>query len=197
MQLLDLNQSQMYKTHSVKIVPCSIEVDGTPLEVSSHGTGLLKEIYHTRIGGYPKFHKMDLLCQVGFIASELLLEAEGKARFVECDDRAVLLFGKHASICADRQYQATIIDKDTFFPSPSVFVYTLPNIVTGEIALRNKYHGETSYLMLEDKAELNKYLLSVFETTSWIKSAIGGWIDATDSEHFETEMWIIEKIINN
>ena len=188
-----MNLYKTRKTHSVTITTDRIEVDGSRLEVSASGVGMLKEIYRSRIGGYPKFHKMDILCQLGFIASELLLEAEGKERFVESEDRAVILFGKHASIYSDRQYQKTISDKENFYPSPSVFIYTLPNIVTGEIALRNKYHGETSYFALEDKTEMERHITIILETTPSINSAICGWIDAVDPQDFEAEIYIIEK----
>lgn len=188
-----MNMYKTRKTHSVTITTDRIEVDGSRLEVSASGVGMLKEIYRSRIGGYPKFHKMDILCQLGFIASELLLEAEGKERFVESEDRAVILFGKHASIYSDRQYQKTISDKENFYPSPSVFIYTLPNIVTGEIALRNKYHGETSYFALEDKTEMERHITIILETTPSINSVICGWIDAFDPQDFEAEIYIIEK----
>lgn len=188
-----MNTHKMRKTHSVKITTNMVEVDGSRLEVSVKGTDMLKEIYHSWGGGYPKFHKMDILCQLGFIASELLLKAEGKERFVESDDRAVILFGKHASVYSDRQYQKTISDKELFYPSPSVFIYTLPNIVTGEIALRNKYHGETSYFALEDQTEMERHIMVILDTTPSINSAICGWIDAIDPQHFEAEIYIIEK----
>ena len=77
------------------------------------------------------------------MASELLLQAEGAERFVPREDRAVVFFNRSASLQADTAYQATIQDPDNFYPSPAAFVYTLPNIVTGEIAIRNKYFGET------------------------------------------------------
>ena len=135
--------------------------------------------------------------EANVFASELLLEAEGKERFVESEDRAVILFGKHASIYSDRQYQKTISDKENFYPSPSVFIYTLPNIVTGEIALRNKYHGETSYFALEDKTEMERHIRTILDTTPSINSAICGWIDAVDLQHFEAEIYIIIKKTDN
>lgn len=170
-----------------------IELDGSKMELSANGMEMLKEVYHSRIGRYPKFHKMDILCQLGFIASELLLEAEGKERFTERDDRAVILFGKYASLYSDKQYQKTIADKKNFYPSPLVFIYTLPNIVTGEIALRNKYHGETSYFALTNKSEMEDHIATIFDTTPYIYSAICGWLDAVSPQQFEAEIWIIEK----
>ena len=114
---------------SVVITPDQVLVDGMPLAHHAQGNALLTELYRTHIGDYPKFFKMDTLCKLGFVASELLLQAEGEQRFVPREDRAVVFFNRSASLQADTAYQATIQDPENFYPSPSAFVYTLPNIV--------------------------------------------------------------------
>ena len=91
----------MKKTNYVKISASSVEVNGERIETISSGNGMLKEIYAQRIGNYPKFHKMDILCQLGFIATELLLLSEAETRFKERDDRAVILFGLNSSYYTD------------------------------------------------------------------------------------------------
>ena len=182
----------MKKTNYVKISASSVEVNGELIETISSGSGMLKEIYAQRIGNYPKFHKMDILCQLGFIASELLLISEAGARFKERDDRAVILSGLNSSYYTDVQYQKTILDKDNYFPSPSLFVYTLPNIVTGEIALRNNYHGETSYIVVENKQQMEWHIDTLTKTSRTFNSMICGWIDAKGKNDFEAELWIVE-----
>lgn len=137
---------------------------------------------------------MDGLCRLGFLASELLLQAEGKERFTPCEDRAVVLFNHSSSISADRKYLESIQDENNYYPSPSVFVYTLPNIVTGEIAIRNLYHGETSFYILpgKDEQQMQEVMESTFmdQTT---KSMLTGWIDYEDEQHFEAELRIVER----
>lgn len=182
----------MKKTNYVKISASSVEVNGELIETISSGSGMLKEIYAQRIGNYPKFHKMDILCQLGFIATELLLLSEAETRFKERDDRAVILFGLNSSYYTDVQYQKTISDKDNYFPSPSLFVYTLPNIVTGEIALRNNYHGETSYIVVENKQQMEWHIDTLIKTSRTFNSMICGWIDAKGKNDFEAELWIVE-----
>ena len=54
-----------------------------------------------------------------------------------------------SSLAADREYLSSIAEDD-FFPSPSVFVYTLPNIVTGEISIRHKLFGECVFFVEEE-----------------------------------------------
>ncbi|MCQ2302836.1 MAG: hypothetical protein MJZ94_09465 [Bacteroidales bacterium] len=180
--------------HYVTIQPDLAMLDGKFLESKEIGSALLVELYRNHIGDYPKFFKMDALCRVGFVASELLLQAENNVRFEPCDDRAVIFFNQSGSLNADTHYQATIQDPGNFFPSPAAFVYTLPNIVTGEIAIRNKYYGETSFIVLEqaDSAVMARQLLNAF-LDSATQSIIGGWINCDDDEHFDARLFIIER----
>ena len=110
-------------------------------------------------------------------------------------DRAVILFNRSSSIASDKKFLASIADKDNYFPSPSIFVYTLPNIVTGEIAIRNGYHGETSFYVLTDKDEaLMQEILQTAFMDAQTKSAIAGWLDYEDASHFEADLYIVESI---
>ena len=178
----------------VYINPETVMVNGKTLAHQETGSALLTELYRAYIGDYPKFFKMDTLSKLGFVASELLLQAEGKPRFEPCEDRAVVFFNRSASLQADTAYQATIQDPENFFPSPAAFVYTLPNIVTGEIAIRNKYYGETSFIVMENRDEsiMARELQHAF-LDSMTTSVLGGWLDCTDEDHFEAELYIISK----
>jgi len=182
----------LFKAHHVTISTQRIVVDGKELLTESIGKDMLSEVYKTKIGGYPKFYKMDLLSRLGFIASELLLQVSGDDRDNDTDDRAVVLFNRTSSIHSDRMHQKDISDVDNYYPSPSVFVYTLPNIVTGEIAIRNHYHGETSFYVLPEKDEniMKQVFLSTFQD-SGIKSILGGWIDAEDESHLEADLYLL------
>ena len=181
-------------THSVIITPDSIIVDNKPLAHNATGSALLTELYRSYVGDYPKFFKMDTLSKLGFVASEMLLKNEGQERFVPREDRAVVLFNKMASLQADTNYQATIQDPENFFPSPATFVYTLPNIVTGEIAIRNKYFGETSFIVMEscESHIMARQLMNAFQDPM-TQSILGGWLDCSDENHFEARLFLIEK----
>ena len=181
--------------HEVYITPNEVKVNGKPLAHKENGAALLTELYRAYVGDYPKFFKMDTLCKLGFVASELLLQAEGAPRFEPREDRAVIFFNRNASLQADTAYQATIQDSNNFFPSPAAFVYTLPNIVTGEIAIRNKYFGETSFIVMEEQNEdiMTRELQNVFQDPM-TKSILGGWLDCTDENHFEAKLFIIEPL---
>ena len=153
----------------------------------------LTEIYKQQIGNYPKFYKMDKLSQLGFIASELLLKQESP-RKEQCADRAVVLFNHSSSGWVDREYAKSITVGDDYFPSPSLFVYTLPNIVCGEIAVRNGYHAETAFYILPHKDEemMHQVLASTFLDET-IQSILTGWIDYEDDQHFEAELKLIKR----
>ena len=196
-QIID-NDILVSQTHSVKITQDEVVVDGSRLDVKSRGKEMLTEVYKTKIGNYPKFYKMDMLSRLAFVASELLIESEGQRTLNSNPStlnysRAVVLFNHSSSIIADRQYVKSI-EKDDFFPSPAAFVYTLPNITTGEIALRNGYHGETSFYLLAERNEelMQRVIKSTFIDRD-VKSVIGGWIDCPSEDGFECEISIFCK----
>lgn len=190
--MIIVNDILVSQTHSVRITQDEIIVDGNRLDVKSHGKEMLTEVYKTKIGDYPKFYKMDMLSRLAFIASELLIGCD-EENDDHSNDRAVVLFNHSSSIIADRQYVKSI-EIDDFFPSPAAFVYTLPNITTGEIALRNGYHGETSFYILVERNEklMQRVIKSTFIDRD-IKSVIGGWIDYPSEDKFECDIRIYVK----
>lgn len=187
-----VNDILVSQTHSVRITQDEIVVDGNRLDVKSHGKEMLTEVYKTKIGNYSKFYKMDMLSRLAFVASELLIGCD-EENDDHSNDRAVVLFNHSSSIIADCQYVKSI-EIDDFFPSPAAFVYTLPNITTGEIALRNGYHGETSFYILVERNEklMQRVIKSTFIDRD-IKSVIGGWIDCPSEDKFECDIRIYVK----
>lgn len=205
-EYIDLSQKEQQKrefttTHAIRITPEEVVLDHQKLwegnqnanekleeqEGAGHHS-LLTTLYKQMIGNYPKFYKMDGLSRLGFVASEILLNAEKG----ETDkERAIIFFNHSSSIASDRNYKESINDKNNYFPSPSIFVYTLPNIVTGEIAIRNHFHGETSFFILPDKDErLMEEILQASCRDAQSKSFLTGWIDYEDERHFEADLKI-------
>lgn len=166
----------------------------TPHKVLLNGNeitrGPITDIYRNLIGDYPKFFKMDSFCRLGFVASELLLrDIPGDIK----ENAAIVLFNKNGSLVTDRKYQATIIS-DNYFPSPSLFVYTLANIITGEIAIRHKIYGETSFYVLPSKEEnvMNEVVGNVF-LTSDPSIILTGWVDYENEEEYIADLKIVIK----
>ena len=193
------NTPQTQQTHRVVITPEGVTIDGQPQTVTTTGKALLTELYRTHVGDYPKFYKMDGLSKLGFLAAELLTTAEAKVQATETEpqpteteQRAVILFNHSSSIDTDQQYLASIRPED-YFPSPSLFVYTLPNIVTGEIAIRHHLHGETSFYNLASRQEpLISQIQQAALADTATRSLITGWIDYEDEAHFCADMYILE-----
>ena len=183
---------QTHQSHRVTITPEGLTIDGKVQPTTATGKSLLTELYRAHVGDYPKFHKMDGLSKLGFLTSELLMRCEHDGQQTEDEHRAVILFNHSASIDTDQHYLASILPED-YFPSPSLFVYTLPNIVTGEIAIRLHLHGETSFYCLASRNEqlmtrIQQAALSDSATTSMIT----GWIDYEDETHFCADMYILD-----
>ena len=193
-------QSTLHDKIHVLITPERVCVDGRDIAFTGTGKAMLTDLYKRYVGDYPKFYKMDRLSQLGFIASELLLQAEGRERFEDCDDRAIILFNHASSIMADRQYLSSIETPGQFFPSPSLFVYTLPNIVAGELAIRNHYHGETTFCILPERQdEVMRRVLQACCQDETTRSILGGWVDYQDDAHYVADLTVYEvrEIVNS
>ena len=185
--------STIQVVHKLTLCPDMLEIDGVKQDIGTDDICILNYLYKDRIGDYPRFYKMDGLARLGFVASELILAQEGQKRFVNNERRAVVFFNKYGTAHADMEYLKSISDEDNFYPSPSEFVYTLPNIVNGEISIRNEYCGETCFYILPEKDErrMNEILQTSFLDNK-IDSILTGWIEYKSDKDFEAELFIIE-----
>lgn len=153
------------------------------------GPGGLNEAYKRSGFQWPRFYKMDQLSKLGFLAAEQLLKDAP-----EDAGRTVILFNRSSSLHTDRQYLQSLDGPEGFYPSPSVFVYTLPNIVTGEIALRFGLHGETSFYILPQRNDaVMQQVLAATLQDKGIRSAVYGWLDYEDEAAYEADFYLIEK----
>ncbi len=178
----------------IKITNSQVLINGDEIKVANEGKALLKELYAKYIGNYPKFHKMDLLCQLGFVAIQILLsdfELEAKKNL------SIALFNSSSSIATDKEYIKTIVDKENYFPSPALFVYTLPNIVLSEVAIKEGIKGETTMYLLPKRDD--KIMREVTKSTfadNEINEMVMGWIDCYDEANFIADLSIIKKQTN-
>ncbi len=149
----------------------------------------LTQLYRQEVGDYPKFFKMDVLSRLGFLLTERLVGSD-ENRFQPREDRAVLVFSREGCVANDRNYVATMKD----FPSPSLFVYTLPNIVAGEIAIRNKYAGETSAFVLEkyDEKAIFELVRQAFQDPV-TQSAVVIWADCPSDTEWDARGWLVNR----
>lgn len=181
-------------SHRVVLTQDSLSVDGEFVKIKKIGSKLLTLLYKEHVGDYPKFYKMDDHSKLGFIATEILLAAENTSDSENTISRSIAFFNRNASFNTDLAYLDTINDKDNFFPSPSLFVYTLPNIVTGEIALRHHYFGETNFFILPEKDFNQIYdIIECMFCDKQTESIIGGWVEYNSSDNFEANIFIANK----
>ena len=126
---------------------------------------------------YPRFYKMDPMSQLGMLAAHLLLSENEFSS--DPYTRGLLLQNRHASLDSDERYQHSLKE----LASPLLFVYTLPNIVMGEIAIRYSWKGENTCLVSEtfDPAELLNYLSVLFQDNI-LESVLTGFLDYYNHE---------------
>ena len=160
-------------------------------EITLTSTDNLKNLYKTRIGNYPKFYKMDTLAQLGFVAVELLLQKAGMEACIDNENTAIILANYSASVKNDTDYQATIADKNCYYPSPALFVYTLPNIVTGEIAIKQHVYGETAFYILPDENVMQQLIYATAATTT-ANTIIAGWVECKAADNYIAKLKLLK-----
>jgi len=140
---------------------------------------------------YPKFYKMDSLCKLGLLASEIILQ--GKEMPCRGEDIGIILYNAASSADTDRVHQRSISDRETYFPSPSIFVYTLPNIVIGEICIRQKIFGESTFFISEkfDPHSLYEYVSQLLEENV-MECCLTGWLEC-DGDYYDGALFMVEK----
>jgi len=152
----------------------------------------LDAIYRSMGIQYLKFFKMDKLSKAGFLGAELVMNAMKIERDTPKKEHAIICFNRSSSLDDDIEYQKTINDIHNYFPSPSVFVYTLPNIVNGEIAIRNKIFGETSFYITEHfSAKQIFFAITDIFNSGNISALLCGW-----TEYYENECDVLMMYIS-
>lgn len=176
---------------TVQICDNKVVVDGNNfLEGTSAETSpFFKEIYKKLDLKYSKFFKMDLLSKLGILSTEILLNGETDIPR-ETDKVALVFANASSSLNTDSKYQESISD----IPSPAVFVYTLPNIVIGEISIKHKYFGEHMFFVQKEfnKKPLEQYTETLFKTTS-ATYAIVGWLEVNVDGDYNAQLSLCSK----
>lgn len=178
--------------HFVKISKSRIIKDGDLFWDSSTElfSDFADEAYRYLNTGYPKFHKMDHLSKLGFLAAEVLLADEQLKERYSPDKMGVILANKNASLDTDVKYSNLLKEGKA---SPAVFVYTLPNIVIGEISIRHGFKGENTFFIADEyqsKSQVS-YINTLF-ACDVIDVCIGGWVELMGND-YECFMYVAER----
>jgi hypothetical protein len=148
----------------------------------------LRNGYDRLAGQYPKFHKMDNLCKLGWLAAEVLLRAAPAVDHLP-EQVALVLSNRSASLDTDVRYYHSVKD----IPSPALFVYTLPNIVIGEICIRHGFKGEHVFFTNDrfDAEQVVSYAQLLLDTGA-ATACICGWIEVMDQQ-YEAVLYMVER----
>lgn len=160
------------------------------LEPTSFSDFAKKAYQHFEIN-YPKFFKMDNLSKLAFLAAELLLKNQISE---EQENNIALVFAnKSSSLDTDVKYQNSIVDSENYFPSPAVFVYTLPNICIGEISIKHQLKSENTFFIFDhfDSEFMTNYS-NLLLNTNKAEKVLCGWVEYYNEE-YKAFLYIVDK----
>jgi hypothetical protein len=122
-----------------------------------------------------KFAKMDAMSKLGFLTAEILLKNIPDP-MTDCSpyECGVLLSNSFSSLNTDFNYWNTF----KRIPSPSTFVYTLPNIVNAEICIRHGFKGESVFFIAGSFASsgIAEYADILLKSGN-LKFCLYGWVE--------------------
>lgn len=141
---------------------------------------------------YPKFFKMDNLSKLAFLSAELLLKDVAQSNGEE-NDIALVFANRSSSLDTDVKYQGSIASKENYFPSPAVFVYTLPNICIGEISIKNNLKSENAFFVFEDfPAEFMLHYANNLLESEKAEKVLCGWTELYQ-ENYRAVVYLVGK----
>lgn len=168
-------------TGYIKIRNLTLSLDGEIVgRAEQHNLDqFLQFSYEYLAPDYPRFYKMDRLSGLGFLAAEFLLKKHS-VRQHKPSEVAVVLSNANSSIDTDRRYEQASREVS----SPALFVYTLPNIVAGEICIRHVLKGENAFFVSDafNATTLQTYVHQLFLQTN-TKACLAGWVDVSGEQH--------------
>ena len=154
---------------------------------------LFRSVYRHYHIDYPKFFKMDNLCKLAFLSAEILLQGTDVLQKYPGEQIGIILENASSSLEYDQKHQESIRDRNQYFPSPSVFVYTIPNIMIAEIAIRHKVKGEnTVFISKQFDPELIDHYVSELFRNQQVNCCLSGWIECYGN-HYQSFLFLIEQ----
>ena len=151
--------------------------------------GFFVSIYQHFKLNYPKYYKMDNLSKLGWLAAEILLKDSFKQNNYLPEETGIVLANANSSLDDDIKY----FDSTKDIASPSLFVYTLPNIVIGEICIRNNFKGEHAFFIQDAFdagfiAQQVNYLMD----KNMLQACICGWVDVLEQD-YKAVLFLVQK----
>ena len=156
-------------------------------------TAFFKNIYKKLGIDYPKYFKMDALCKLGFLGAEVLVANNPSYQNFKSEDVGMVFANASSSLDTDLKYQETIENDNNYFPSPSLFVYTLPNIMIGEISIRHKMSGENIFIVAPsfDPQQMYDSVAGLFNL-GLVNNVMCAWVDVFKNQ-YEALLFFVKK----
>ncbi len=177
--------SELYIQNYCHIRNSKIALNGKTIFESDTNDFLtfIKAAYKAFDTGYGKFFKMDDLSKLAFTASELLLADEKEK------NTALVFSNRAGSLDTDRKHHTTMGD----YPSPAVFVYTLPNICLGEISIKHQLYSENAFFVFDhfNASTLYDYSASLLDSKK-AEKVLCGWVDM-DKGKYDAFLYVVAK----
>ncbi|MFM6925933.1 MAG: hypothetical protein ACKOU7_10570 [Ferruginibacter sp.] len=138
---------------------------------------------------YPKFFKMDNLSKLGWLANEILLQGSFDKEKYRPEEVGIVLSNANSSLDTDIRYYETTKS----MASPALFVYTLPNIVIGEMSIRHGFKGENAFFISDefDPAFIEQYVNNLFNNNI-LQCCICGWVEILE-DNYNATLFLAEK----
>lgn len=141
----------------------------------------LKQLYKAAFTeGYPKFFKMDRPSKLAVVAVELLKQADPSIAQRTDDEIAVIAASSNSSADTDIAFKDSYTNDVA--PSPALFVYTLPNVLIGEIAIRNKWYGENLCLVMPQMDTERMYQQVELQLANGSEAGLLAWVNVIDGK---------------
>ncbi|WP_019538774.1 beta-ketoacyl-[acyl-carrier-protein] synthase family protein [Proteiniphilum acetatigenes] len=197
---LEETSSQILKRAKI-VSKCNISALGVELndervlanEPTDDFPTFIRKAYASLNLSYRKFYKMDDLSKLGFITTAWITRSVDGFSGLPPESKGIIIANRSSSLDTDIHYRQNLDAVGDREASPAIFVYTLPNVMLGEICIYWKMKGENTFFIQRefDKDFLIQYAGMVMNEQD-LNYCIVGWCDLLDN-NFLSEFYLMER----
>lgn len=178
------------------ITASGVELNGERVLANEPADGFpafIRKAYNSLDLSYRKFYKMDDLSKLGFITTAFLTRSMDGFAALSPKSKGIIMANRSSSLDTDIHYRRNLDAVGDKEASPALFVYTLPNVMLGEVCIYWKMKGENTFFIQRefDKDFLLQYAEIVMEEQR-LHYCIVGWCDLLDND-FQSDFYLMER----
>ncbi|MBS1588532.1 MAG: hypothetical protein JST52_02850 [Bacteroidetes bacterium] len=168
--------------HWIRLTNYGAWIDG---QILTQDITSAEALFRSQAFNYAKFFKMDQLCKWAWLGTELLLHQNDQS--YNKNQISVVFATAEGCIEVDKRYRQSM----TTIPSPALFVYTLNNIMLGEVCIRHGFKGEQACLSSKEfDADELFFWASDLLTHRGMDACLLGWINITENNPDLCLFWV-------